>query len=85
MRSAIERVRNLRRRPEPAPPDPPTTTERLLARLGAPALLAAQAVEDFRSLRPWWPILIPLLIWEARRTYIRERCKVLAERRARDL
>ena len=83
MRSALDRVKQLRYRPAAPPPEPPTPLEQVLARFGMPGMLVLQALEDFQVLRPWWPILIPLLIWEARRTYIRERRIVLAERRAR--
>lgn len=38
--------------------------------------------DDLLMLRPWWPLLIPVLLWLGWRTYRRERAAVL-RRRAR--
>lgn len=46
----------------------------------APARLFVQVFLDFR---PWWPVLIPLLVFEAWRSYGRERQRYQAERASR--
>ncbi len=51
----------------------PIGMEQLLNMLGAPGILGLKISKDFMAMRSWWPLLIPLLIWEARRTYQRER------------
>ncbi|MBU6335428.1 MAG: hypothetical protein KGS47_13650 [Chloroflexi bacterium] len=38
--------------------------------------------DDLLMLRPWWPLLIPVLLWLGWHTYRRERAAVL-RRRAR--
>ncbi len=87
MRATLDRIKIRRATPTP-PPAPPTAPptqlgmiEQTLTRFGLPGVLITKAIEDFQSLRPWWPILIPILLWEARKTYIRERRAVLAQRR----
>ncbi|HNP72598.1 MAG TPA: hypothetical protein PLO33_11040 [Kouleothrix sp.] len=35
-------------------------------------------LENFRDLQPWWPVLVPLLLWVGLRTYRRERAAALA-------
>ncbi len=35
-----------------------------------------QAAQD---LRPWWPLLIPYLVWQARKTYKRSYSETLLE------
>lgn len=52
-------------------------------RFGLPGALARQIVEDLDDLRPYWPILLPLLFWVVTSTYRRERALFLAEKAAR--
>jgi hypothetical protein len=59
----------------PAPAD--LLNEALNLPLLAPFRLFWEALYD---MRPWWPILLPLLAWTGWRTYRRERAKVLARR-----
>lgn len=61
----------------------PTTTERIVDMLGVPGVLGLKLSRDFMELRAWWPLLIPLMIWEARRTYQRERERSLRLRQER--
>ena len=35
--------------------------------------------DSLRELEPWWPLLIPLLLWVFWRTYRRERAALLVE------
>jgi hypothetical protein len=77
----LNRVRHLRRKPappEPAPKEHPL--DAALNRLGLPGAVARGFLHDFQELRPWWPIVIPLMIWVGMRTYRRERALVLAKR-----
>ena len=79
----LERLRSLRkpRAQAPAPAQEKTSPlDSALARLGLPGVLIRQGISDFMALRPWWPVLIPLLIWVAMRTYRRERELFLIER-----
>lgn len=32
--------------------------------------------ENFQSMRPWWPVLIPLLLWVSWRSYRAERKRI---------
>lgn len=60
--------------PKTGTPKPkPTTAERVVDMLGVPGVLGVKISRDFMELRAWWPLLIPLMIWEARRTSQRER------------
>ncbi len=43
----------------------------------APVRLFWEALDD---MRPWWPILLPLLAWVGWGSYRRERSRVLARR-----
>lgn len=52
-------------------------------RFGLPGALACQIVEDLDDLRPYWPILLPLLFWVVTSTYRHERSLFLAEKAAR--
>ena len=53
----------------------------MLGRFGLPGALVRQIIADFEDLRPWWPILIPVLVYVAVTTYRRERAEVLAARK----
>ncbi|MFO7171310.1 MAG: hypothetical protein DIU80_025045 [Chloroflexota bacterium] len=35
--------------------------------------------QNLLALRPWWPVVVPFLIWYARRSYRRERAKLRGE------
>jgi hypothetical protein len=35
--------------------------------------------DSFSELRPWWPVLVPLLAWIGWRTYQRERAAVVSQ------
>ena len=61
----------------------PTTAERIVDMLGVPGVLGLKLSKDFMELRAWWPLLIPLIIWEARRTYQHERERSLRLRQER--
>lgn len=78
----MQQLRRFRKAPEPAPPPPPPSGpfDSLVVALGLPVTIARQFWLDFLKLRPWWPILIPIMIWVARRTYQRERALFLEER-----
>ena len=32
--------------------------------------------DNFRDLQPWWPVLVPLLVWVGVRAYRRERAAI---------
>jgi hypothetical protein len=53
----------------------------VLDRIGLPGALVRQIIADFQDLRPWWPILIPVMVYVAITTYRRERAIVLAARK----
>lgn len=55
----------------------------VLQRMGLPGVITRQIIIDFQELRPYWPILIPLMIIVAVRSYRRERAIILAARHAR--
>lgn len=88
----MSRIRNLRQRPSPAtpapeaPPEAPLSAFRtepidlVLGRFGLPGALVRQILADLEELRPWWPILLPVVIYVAATTYRRERAEVLAAR-----
>jgi hypothetical protein len=80
----VKRLRSLRKPVEapPAPEPKPQPLDSVLGRFGLPGVLIRQGIADFQELRPWWPIVIPLLLWVAVRTYRRERKLFLSERRA---
>jgi hypothetical protein len=73
--------------PPPAVPPAPAASFRtqpldlVLARFGLPGALVRQIAADFQDLRPWWPILIPVMIYVAITTYRRERAQVLAAKK----
>ena len=63
-------------------PEPPTgaggsIVEQILA---VPQLGAARLFWDsFRDLQPWWPVLVPLLVWVGVSTYRKERAAIAGE------
>ncbi|HEX9374177.1 MAG TPA: hypothetical protein VF897_24400 [Roseiflexaceae bacterium] len=34
-------------------------------------------LDSFSDLRPWWPVIVPLLLWYFWHTYRRERSRIL--------
>ncbi|MEN9933467.1 MAG: hypothetical protein RLZZ387_46 [Chloroflexota bacterium] len=75
-------MRKIARRAVPPPP-PPTGLQQQLALLLRVELVPLQLFWlNLRALRSWWPILLPLLLVYAVRTYRRERHGVLVTRRA---
>jgi hypothetical protein len=66
----------------PEPPDAAPGPADMLAQVLDLPLLAPVRIfwESLNEMRPWWPVLLPLLIWVGWRTYRRERAKVLAKR-----
>ncbi|ABU56720.1 hypothetical protein [Roseiflexus castenholzii] len=71
LRGRTERVKRL----TPPPPPLSATLERVLTIGGLPLLLARLFWHNLREVRFWWPVVLPLLIWTAWRTYHRERAK----------
>jgi hypothetical protein len=73
-------LRKLITRPLPEPPD------ESLARLSfVEQVLAMPQLKPIRrfwdnllELRPWWPVLLPLMLWVGVRTYRRERAAMQA-------
>ncbi len=78
----LKRIQSIRKKPEAPPPPPPKPhpLDAALGRLGLPGVVIRQFVHDFQDLRPYWPILIPLMILVGVRTYRRERALVIAAR-----
>jgi len=62
-------------------PEPPEETQGKLSLLEQ-ALAMPQFVpirlfwDNLRAMRPWWPVLLPLMLWVGVRTYRRERAAV---------
>ena len=75
-------LRRLLTRGLPEPPDAaPGPAEMLTQILDLPLLAPVRIFwENLNEMRPWWPILLPLLAWVGWRTYRRERARVLARR-----
>jgi hypothetical protein len=66
-------------------PEPPATAPGatdLVAEIFNQPLLAPVRIfwGSLNDMRPWWPILLPLLALVGWRTYRRERARVLAQR-----
>lgn len=71
LRGRTERLKRL----TPPPPPPSPTLERLLTIGGLPFLLVRIFWYNLCEVRFWWPLVLPLLVWTAWRTYRRERAK----------
>ncbi len=71
LRGRTERIKRL----TPPPPPLPSTLERALSVGGLPFLLVRLFWYNLREVRFWWPVVLPLLVWTAWRTYHRERAK----------
>jgi len=64
-------------------PEPPEATQGSLSlleqALAMPQLVPIRLFWDsLRELRPWWPVLLPLMLWVGVRTYRRERAAAQA-------
>lgn len=69
-----------RRLPEP-PAEAPGVQGIIAQALAMPQLVPLREFwQNLAGLRPWWPVLLPLLLWIGWRTYRRERAEVLAQR-----
>ncbi|HWQ11972.1 MAG TPA: hypothetical protein VNL77_04190 [Roseiflexaceae bacterium] len=75
-------IRKIAGRVLPPPPRPPGPLEQATLLLRVKLLPFWLFWQNLRELRPWWPLLLPLLLWYGRRVYRRERAVVLAARRA---
>lgn len=71
LRGRTERIKRL----TPPPPSLPAVLERALTVGGLPFLLVRLFWYNLREVRFWWPVVLPLLVWTAWRTYHRERAK----------
>jgi hypothetical protein len=72
LRQRTERIKRL----TPPPPPLSSTLERALTIGGLPFLLMHLFWYNLREVRFWWPVVLPLLIWTAWRTYYRERARI---------
>ena len=68
-------LRKLISTPLPEPPEEDTFGSSLIAQaLAMPQLIPMRlSWDNLRELRPWWPVLLPLMLWVGVRTYQRER------------
>ena len=74
-------LRKLLSQPLPSPPDPGQSSLAEQA-LAMPQLAPLRLFWDnFRDLQPWWPVLVPLLLWVGVRAYRRERAAIAAGER----
>lgn len=71
LRGRTERSKRL----TPPPPPLSATLERALTIGGLPFILVRLFWYNLREVRFWWPVVLPLLVWTAWRTYHRERAK----------
>lgn len=69
LRKRTERVKRL----TPPPPPLSDTLERALTIGGLPFVLVRLFWYNLREVRFWWPVVVPLLVWTAWRTYQQER------------
>ncbi len=65
--------------------EPPTEAtslrDTLTQALELPPLLPLRLFwENLNTMRPWWPVLFPLLLWVGWRSYQKERARVLVQR-----
>jgi hypothetical protein len=71
-------LRKLMSRSLPEPPEEtPGRVSLLEQALAVPQFLPFRLFWDsLREMRPWWPVLLPLMLWVGVRTYRRERAAV---------
>jgi hypothetical protein len=68
-----------RRQPE-APAEPPPSRTYIQQALDTLPIAPARLFWDnLDEMRPWWPVLLPLLAWVGWRTYRRERAALLEQ------
>jgi hypothetical protein len=74
-------LRKLLARSLPAPPEQPPGLQELLEQAFEIQLLVPVRLfwNNLNALRPWWPVLLPLLAWIGWRTYRRERARYLSQ------
>jgi hypothetical protein len=72
-------LRKMLFRPLPEVPEEPPTTQTVVQQVLETLPIAPFRLfwDNFNTMRPWWPVLVPLLAWVAWRTYQRERAAVL--------
>jgi hypothetical protein len=72
-------LRKLLLRPLPeVPPEPPGPRSLIEQALASASIAPLRLFwEQLAELRPWWPVLLPLLLWVGWRTYQRERAAIL--------
>jgi hypothetical protein len=77
-------LRKLLMRPLPEPPEQaPGWKELVDQTLSAPMFQPARLfILVLNDMRPWWPVLLPLLLWVFWSKYRGERARFLAERGA---
>ena len=69
-------------RPEP-PAAPPKRLSLIEQVVDIPLLIPFRVFwEQLNEFRPWWPALLPLLVWVGWRAYRRERAALVRERLA---
>lgn len=72
-------LRKIITKPLPAPPaqNQASLVDQVLA---APQMTAVRMFwNSFRDLQPWWPVIIPILLWVGVRTYQKERAVLRRE------
>ena len=74
-------LRRLFSRGLPEPPEESSDIQSLLAQALDVLPIAPVRLfwENLNKMRPWWPVLLPLLAWVGWRTYQREREAVLTQ------
>jgi hypothetical protein len=77
-------LRKVLTRPLPAPPSEAPGLQSVVDQaLATPQFLPVRLFwNNLNELRPWWPVLAPLLLWMFWRKYRRERARFLAEQSA---
>jgi hypothetical protein len=73
-------LRKLITRSLPEPPDEsPARLSLIEQALAMPPFVPIRLFWDnLREMRPWWPVLLPLMLWVGVRTYRRERAALHA-------
>jgi hypothetical protein len=73
-------LKRITRAVPPLPPPAPSPLDQIAQVLRVPLLPLQIFWQNLVALRPWWPVVIPLLAWNFWRTYQREQADVLAQR-----
>jgi hypothetical protein len=69
-------LRRLTSRYTPPVSEPPGIIDQLGVLLRVEMLPFWLFWENLRALRPWWPLVLPLLVWYSLRAYRRERAEL---------